>query len=288
MLTAVVTAVASAACFALSTSLQHRAVTRAPQSARRARALLRYLVRRPGWHCGLLLGGLGFVLHALAVKAGALALVQPLMISGMIFAVVVRAALDRQLPSYREVLWAAVVAAGLSVFVVVSDPVAGPGTTHPGAAGMLVVIGAACVLGCLWRARGPMGGRAGGLVLGGAAGVLFGLTAGLLKMSVLSVVQGVPNLWPMAAVVVLGLGGVTLNQRAYQRAPLSVSMPTLNIVDVLVAITFGSLVFEESPARRSTALAVQAACLLVMGLGLRRLATGSPVPDRARASDAAQ
>lgn len=288
MPTAVLTALASAACFALSTSLQHRAANGAPQSAHRAHALLRYLVRRPGWHCGLLLGGVGFVLHALAVKAGALALVQPLMISGMIFAVVVRAALDRQLPSHREVLWAAVVASGLSVFVVVSDPLPGPGTTHPETAVMLVVIGAACVLACLWRARGPMGGGADGLVLGGAAGVLFGLTAGLLKMSVLSVAQGVPNLWPMAGLVVLGLGGVSLNQRAYQRAPLSVTMPTLNIVDVLVAIIFASLVFEESPARRATALAVQAACLLVMGLGLQRLATHSPIPDRAGASDAAQ
>ncbi len=36
-----------------------------------------------------------------------------------------------------------------------------------------------------------------------------------------------------------------MNQLAYQAARLSVTMPVLNMVDVLVAIGFGSAVFGE-------------------------------------------
>jgi glucose uptake protein GlcU len=39
-----------------------------------------------------------------------------------------------------------------------------------------------------------------------------------------------------------------MNQRAYQIAPLSFSMPVVNVVDIVVAILFGVLVFGEAPA----------------------------------------
>ena len=45
-----------------------------------------------------------------------------------------------------------------------------------------------------------------------------------------------------------GLLGTAMNQRAYQIAPLSFSMPVVNVVDIVVAILFGVLVFGEAPA----------------------------------------
>lgn len=77
MATAVVAALGAACGFAISTSLQHRAATSATASALRDRGLVSYLVRRPRWHLGLLIGGFAFTLHAVAVTHGALAVVHP-------------------------------------------------------------------------------------------------------------------------------------------------------------------------------------------------------------------
>ena len=63
----------------------------------------------------------------------------------------------------------------------------------------------------------------------------------------------------------LGVWGLALNQRTYQRAPLSVSMPVLNVVDVLVAIAFGYLVFGEVPAHGPMSLLVDGCGIALMG-----------------------
>jgi hypothetical protein len=44
-----------------------------------------------------------------------------------------------------------------------------------------------------------------------------------------------------------------------------------------VSIAFGFFVFDESPSRRPALLVLYVACLLVMVVGLRRLATAPPV-----------
>ncbi|MBO0703419.1 MAG: hypothetical protein J2P38_10835, partial [Candidatus Dormibacteraeota bacterium] len=65
--------------------------------------------------------------------------------------------------------------------------------------------------------------------------------------------------------------------------PLSASMPLLNIVDVLVAIVFGVLVFGEVPAHHLSALAWQAFAIFLMAMGLRRLARSDAVdPEEPR------
>jgi hypothetical protein len=66
-----------------------------------------------------------------------------------------------------------------------------------------------------------------------------------------------------------------VNQRAYRVGALSASMPILNIVDVLVALAFGVVVFREIPAHSLTAVPVELAALACAALGLRRLGTES-------------
>jgi hypothetical protein len=69
----------------------------------------------------------------------------------------------------------------------------------------------------------------------------------------------------------VGLSGVVLNQRAYRVAHLTASMPVLNIVNVLVAATFGFVVFAERPVHTAFALAGEAVALACMALGLWHL-----------------
>ena len=273
MALAVAAAVASATGFALSTSLQHRAASgMAPDQIAR---LLRRLARKPLWLLGVLASSAAFALHAVAVHAGALVIVQPIVVSGIVFAVPVRAALDRRRTSRRVLTWVSVTAVGLTLFLVVANPSEGADTWNGSTAGWIVLSGVtvvAVVAAASARVRKPLHE---GLVLSVAAGVAFGVAAGLLKMSVQVVTEGTADLldyWPASALLVVGSVGFVLNQRSYQLAPLSTTMPLLNVVDVLVAVAFGWYVFDERPAHDPASLLVELVALALMCVGVRRCA----------------
>ena len=84
------------------------------------------LFRRRSWVFGLVLSAVAFGLHALALSRGELALVQPVIVSGIVFAVLFRAALDRHLPSRPVVGWLILTWAGLALFVVVRSSRSAP------------------------------------------------------------------------------------------------------------------------------------------------------------------
>jgi drug/metabolite transporter (DMT)-like permease len=269
-------ALLSACAVAFSTSLQHQAAELAPSSVEGTWGLLRHLVRRPLWVVGQLLGTIAFILHALALHNGPIALVQPLVVSGIVLAVVVRAAMSRQLPTPREMGAVVLAAAGLAVFLVVSDP--SPGRRSAlGTSALLMVLGcmvvAVVAIGVAQRIVRPTR-RA--FLLGAGAGILFALVAVLLKLSTTTYADdGLAVLlasWPPYLLVVAGLGGVLCNQVAYRAARLSSSMPALNVVNCLVAIFFGYALLDELPQHSSGAVGAELFALAAMLTGLWILA----------------
>jgi drug/metabolite transporter (DMT)-like permease len=280
---AAVLAMSSALTFAVSTSVQHQAAEGAPASARGALGLVAYLLRRPTWLIGQVLAVVGFAMHAAALHFGPIALVQPIVISGIVFAVPVRSAISRRLPSRREVQAVTLTAIGLAVFLVASDPTAGA-TAGLGAAPLtLTLLGVAVASGAALSARLNLEPRHRAFFLGVASGILFGLVAGLLKLTLQELADGgvgrMMTVWPTWALIVVGAGGVLGNQVAYRAARLSASMPVLNIVDGLVALGFGYIVFSEIPRHSPLYLAVQILALVCVGAGLWLLARFEDVED---------
>jgi hypothetical protein len=275
VIAAMAVAFASTCGFALSTSLQHRTAGQAPDSVRHSFGVLRFVATQPPWLLGITIGAVAFVLHAAALKLGAIAVVQPIMIAGVVLAVPVRTALDRSLPSRRELGSVLVTAVGLATFLVVANPVpsADPPDRHAAFLGTLLCLGTAAAVSALSvRATHP---RSRAMLLGISAGVLFGLVAALLKLVVGDLDDGPAALltsWPLWALAGAGVCGMAINQRAYQIAPLSMSMPVLNVVDVIVAIGLGAWAFGEPPASGPVELAVQAAALATMAVGLHQIA----------------
>lgn len=273
----------AAAGFAVSSSLQHHANTHLHQDLSTTTAL-RALIRRPGWVVGQTIALVSFSLHAWALRIGVLVLVQPTVVSGIVLAVPVRAVLGRRRPHLGEVGTVAMTAAGLSIFLVAAHPRPSQ-SAAPTAAAWVTALGAlVAIAAVLWAGRTRGIPRATGYGL--ACGVLFGLTGGLVKLAAADAAHGhgfgghlysLLSAWPTWAVVVAGLSGVVSNQRAYRAGPLSASMPLLNIVDVLVAILFGVLVFGEIPAHHLSAVAWQAFAIVLMAMGLRRLARSEAV-----------
>ncbi|MCW2509594.1 MAG: hypothetical protein JWP68_2742, partial [Modestobacter sp.] len=80
-MTPVLLALASALAFATATVVQHRSAAEAPMSGGRfvAVRLMSRLLRHPAWLAGQAAAVVGLTLHALALHAGRVVLVQPLL-----------------------------------------------------------------------------------------------------------------------------------------------------------------------------------------------------------------
>jgi hypothetical protein len=276
---AVAAGLASAGAFALSNAMQHRAAGTVPPTVRRALAVLGHLARRPAWLAATCISFCAVLLHALALRTGSIALVQPLMLVGVVLAVPARAALERKRPPWREVRAVGVTAAGLAAFVLSADPE--PSATRPAIpAAAVFVLGCFAVALVALRASRRCGPRGAGLqaaMLGAGAGVMFGATAGLLKLvgTVASTSTGspLPLLVSFALLVGSGLLGTAMNQRAYQIAPIAFSMPLVNVVDIVVALLFGTAVFGELPGHTMGHLVVQLGALVCVSVGLVLIAS---------------
>jgi hypothetical protein len=266
----------SASGFAASNALQHRVAGTVPANvAHHAIGVLAQVVRRPLWLLASSISFAALLLHATALRLGPIALVQPLMLVGVVIAVPVRAALDLTTPTWRELRAVLITVAGLATFMWGVNPAASTTRPSPMAAALMVFVGVGTAVVVLVTSQSLTGRpHRQAAILGATAGVMFGLTAGLLKLIGTAVSSEHPEAVaaPLAALVLAGVLGVAMNQRAYQIAPLSVSMPLLNVLDVLVAVTFGALVFHEAPGHSPTVLGLQCLALGCLALGLREVA----------------
>lgn len=274
MYVVVLIALASAALFALGSSLQHRSAGNAPSTSKRAMAAA--LLRRPSWVIGALLCASAFGLHALALSRGDLTVVQPIILSGIVFAVFARSAIDRRLPSRGELGWAGVTWAGLALFIAALKPV-DPRPPQNDLALIVVGVGLAvvAVLGLAARKVNDQALRR-GVLLAAGAGLCFGLVAGLVKLTTTEAGNGLLSAlgaWSTWVLVGVGATAILLNQRAYQSTRLSVTAPVLNIVQLLISLSFGLIVFRERLFASPATVVFEVAGLAVMMLGVVRLAT---------------
>lgn len=276
-MTTTLLALASALCLASASVLEHRAVGAAgrggPVTGLR---LLGRLVRDGAWLCGAALALLGVVLQAAALRFGSLALVQPLLVSGLIFALLLGVATShRRLPG-REWVAALVVTGGLTLFLVSARPRSG--TPGPDSLLLVCVAAAVCaVAGLLALARTVLREHR-ALLLGTGAGIAHGVAAALLKRIVDARASGGHVLVDGSSLLVAGglavcfAAALLLTQAAYAAGDLAASLPALTVVDPVVAIVIGGVAFGERLTASAASRASQVAGLLLMTVGVLRLA----------------
>ena len=137
----------------------------------------------------------------------------------------------------------------------------------------LVVVGVALIVVLAHQLHSV---RRRGVLLAAGAGAMFGLVAGLLKLFLTQASSGWMHgfaHWSPWALLVVGTCAILLNQRAYQVVPLSVSAPVLNVVQVIVAIGFGLIVFRERLSETPAILLAEIVGLLLIIVGVQRLAS---------------
>ncbi|MCO7218398.1 DMT family transporter [Klenkia sp. PcliD-1-E] len=284
-MTAALLALGSAMAYAVSTVIGHRAATSAltgdgPGWARAGR-----LLRRPGFVLGQTLGALGLVLHAAALAAGLVVVVQPILCVGLVLALALGALADRRhrdrpLPG-RGQWWAAgMVVAGLVVFLTSAAPTAGTGSAVGWALPVTVgafAAGSAAVGSAVHRGRL----RRPAAALAACSGLAFGLTGVLLKAVLSLPVTAWPLAWPVYALAGVGLAGTALAQWSYAAGPLVQSQPMASALEPVVAVALAGPVFAEGVAGGPVAHLAQLTglVLLVVGvIGVGRFAGDRDVP----------
>lgn len=258
-LSAVGYAAVAAICLALASALQHQAAS-GERGYRGAVHLVWRLVQRRRWLIGLAVALAGTLLHAAALRSGALVVVEPVLVMGVAVALPIRALLERTRPSAGQVLAAATMAGGVALFVISAHPSGGQAAPNSAAAALVIAAGvAAAGLGSVIAFRARSGAVA-GFALGLAAGILYGVIGGVLKAIVQAVHTALHDPvtiltgWPLWTLAVLGVWAFVIHQRAYAHGPLGVSLPALSVANPLAGMFFGILVFQEIPASGSLAL----------------------------------
>ncbi|MET3807688.1 drug/metabolite transporter (DMT)-like permease [Nakamurella sp. UYEF19] len=268
MVIAVIAALTSAFCFALGAALQHREALVVPSAHVADVRLLWKLCRRPWWLAGTVADLGSMTLHIFALSLGTLALVQPLGVTGLVFAIPLAALLRRQRIRRLDIVAALAVVAGL--ITLLKTLPSNPTTALPSALSVIWMV--AAVLGlvsALTLGAHFAPGRPRALLLAAAAGTAFGMTAVLVRTLLLASRE--PGSAPVVvavsiAIALLGPYGYLLLQGAYRAGHFAASIAATTVLNPLVAVLAGGLLLHEKlPSGTSALVLIAAAAVVICG-----------------------
>jgi hypothetical protein len=280
-------ALLAAFCNSLNLVTQHVASIGDP-SHRKGWRFVRYLVTNPLWLFGWVALAGAFVFQALALHNGLLSVVQPLLVTELVFALVLRRLWIHQ--RIRAVTWwaAALTCVTLALFISMSEPSGGDltPTSEAWVSAVATTAGLVAVLALLGLRGAPVRRAA---LLGAATSILWALVAVFIKAMTDTLVQygigGMFTHWPVYALAVSGLLAELLNQVTLHVGPLSVSQPVIVVVDPIVSIALSVWIFAETFSEDALRLGISAAafaamCVSVIVLAHTAPATMDPSPAR--------
>jgi drug/metabolite transporter (DMT)-like permease len=205
------------------------------------------LLTSPRWLAATFGNVLGYALQASALAAGSLLVVQPILVTTLVFALPLGARWNHRRISRREVLWAFALCAALAVFLLASKPEGGHDIAPfrdwmPSIVVAGTVVVAAAIVGTMAT------GRHRALAFAIVAGTSVGFASALTK----SVVSNLGHdafatfaHWEIYALAGAAAVGVFCQQLAFQAGSLEVSFPATMVLDPVVAVLVGIAALDE-------------------------------------------
>jgi drug/metabolite transporter (DMT)-like permease len=258
-------ALVAAFLFALAATLQQKgALNLATLSLADPMSLVR-LAGQTTWLIGTLALFTGYLLQAGALDRGRLSIIQPLLVTTVVFALPLGYFMTSQHVGRREVTGAVAIIIGLGLFVSFGDPAGGNENASNSqwaiAIGLLSLLS---VLTLVFGSGGSLPMKA--AVYGTVAGVLFGLSSALTKPTLNYLHESVGTMlshWECYALAVAGVLGFVLQQVSLGTGRLAPSVATVSVANPLVGILIGILLLDERLSRPGWHILVA-----VVGLGL--------------------
>lgn len=238
---------AAAAGYAVSSVLQQRAAAEeSPRHFLRLSLLVR-LTRRPTWLAGKAVDVVATGLQAVAIHLGSVVLVEPLMASGLLFALPLGARMTGRRPGPRDWLGAVTLTGGLALFAATTRSGGGRSNAPLGVwlfAGAIIGVIVAAVLAIFRRESRPH--RA--VWLAAAGGILYAGTATLTKPVAHAWVGGPAQLatcWQLYALLGVSVVAAVAVQSAFQLGSVVASLPALTAIEPVAGVVLGVGILGE-------------------------------------------
>ena len=240
--------------FALAAALQQRGQFSLARDGKAVKgvAQLVHLLSVPMWLLGTVVLFAGYATQGAALDRGKLVVVQPLLVTTIVWALPLGHWLTNQSVVRRQVLGAFVVVVGLALFILVGDPDTGVNN----ASGRdfviaMVAITAIVVASLLWlRSKSSPALRA--AVLGVCAGLYFGLSATFSKPVIndlhVSIGQAAGD-WRTWALLGFGFIAFIIQQMSLATGQLAPAMAAVSVSNPAVSVLLGILLFDERLTR---------------------------------------
>ena len=263
---------------ALAVTLQHIASTSDTQKSSGWKFVM-YLVRHPLWLLGWVALCGSLIFQALALHFGPLSLVQPILVTELILALVLRQLWLHQ--SIRGITWCAAVvtAAGLVIFLVMTSPRGGaflPTTSAWKFPTIACVVGVALLVAL--AQRGSPARRA--ALFASATAIMWALEATFIKATTDTISAlgfgGAFTRWPVYALILGGIIGLLCEQAALHVGPLSVSQTFIVIVDPIVSVALGIWLYRERLHHGALHISIGVVAFAVMCAGIVALTRTAP------------
>ena len=268
--------------------IRQRAIQREANNSEASGAIVTSWVRQPTWWAGTVGAIGGYVFQALALAHGSLLLVQPLLVSSLLFVLPLGARFSNQHVRARDWGWALLLTAALTVFVLVGQPREGHYRPPVPAWSVALACSVPLVIVCVLAARRTVG-RPRAMLLASAVAVLLGMVAVLTKVSTHRLAaHGWHGLLTVPApylLVVLAVTVTLLQQSAFHAGALQASVPIMLVGEPVVAVLLGVVILGEHLMVRGEgglilALAVGAMTAATIALGRDSASGPTAVADQ--------
>ncbi|MGC2653373.1 MAG: DMT family transporter [Mycobacterium sp.] len=209
-----------------------------------------------------------YALLAFALGLGSVTLVTALQVTALLFAMPIYARVTHHRVTRWEWTWAVLLAVGLAVFVAVGEPEAAHSRGSLKAWLVVAAVAVPLLMLCVLAARMLEGRPVAAVLLAVVAGSSLAVFAVLTKGVVDLLGKGFVDVLhapEFYAWIPIALAGMIFQQSAFRAGALTASMPTVTVVEPVLASALGvSVLGETLDARGPRMLALAAAAALVI------------------------
>ena len=258
--------------------LQQYSAEQEPDSHFLRLRMLTDLLRKPRWLLGIVCMVGGYLAVAWSIDHLELTLVEPLLTTYLVFALMLAVPISRQRLKVTEVVGAVILIGGVAL-VSVSRSITPIGLdfgsfSHWYAAAIIAGIAAVSVV-----IGHRTSGQARATLTGLGAGLVFGIQDALTRQT-LTGLEGnswtvLFSTWSAYALVGAGIVGIWLMQNAFSAAPLHASLPAIAAGEPLAGIALGILVFGDRVSITPGMLAIEAGGIAALIVGVIAVARAS-------------
>ncbi len=251
--------------------LQQQSAESAPQSHFLSLRLFGDLLRKRKWLAGIGCMILGQVLAAWSLGHLSLSIVEPLLTTNLLVALILAVPLSHQVLGITEVVGALLLIAGETILSLAqyTQPIGqsfGSFSHWPAAAGI------ACIAFAAVQAGRHRSGKQRATLTGLGAGLVFGIQDALTRQT-LQILQhhgisGLAHSWSAYCLVATGAVGLLLMQSAFNAGPLHSSLPTITAGEPVAGILLGIIVFGDRISLSPASLAMHAGGLAALVVGV--------------------